>query len=342
MLFALEDRQTDDGAAMTTPPFFPTLPGQGWSVHKKPTFATIVAPPRLGPRSARRALSNPIWQFELTLRRARFGSRLSRPRRAIAAEPDGAVPAMPGAVWDVPLLRPDRQCGQRTIVWRRQRLARRPSTRAHARRLSAEWVVAPFAPSAPTPAPWSSSLQYAPNNIIAFPRTDSGRLGKVPDVGGRRRRGPSGRNQRRNIDRDGAQRLRLSIYRNQRQFRELHLASTPRRQRNSKDKRREQCRRPRDAVGDLADVLAARARRRRPAAPISPSSSPRPAIRSTCSAPISSNRPSRRPAPMSRRSRRPITAAPRSASPARSSIPPPTRSRMEPSPLRARPPRARR
>jgi hypothetical protein len=51
---------------MTTPPSFPTLPGQGWSVHKKPTFATIVASHVSG-REVRDALYvNPIWQFELT------------------------------------------------------------------------------------------------------------------------------------------------------------------------------------------------------------------------------------------------------------------------------------
>ena len=50
---------------MTTP-VFPALAGQGWSVHKKPTFATIVA----SHVSAREVRSpqylNPIWNFELT------------------------------------------------------------------------------------------------------------------------------------------------------------------------------------------------------------------------------------------------------------------------------------
>ena len=44
----------------------PALPGQGWSVHKKPTFATIVASHVSG-REVRDALYQyPIWQFELT------------------------------------------------------------------------------------------------------------------------------------------------------------------------------------------------------------------------------------------------------------------------------------
>ena len=51
---------------MTTPPSFPTLAGQGWSVHKKPTFSTIVASHVSG-REVRDALyQNPIWQFEVT------------------------------------------------------------------------------------------------------------------------------------------------------------------------------------------------------------------------------------------------------------------------------------
>ena len=51
---------------MTTPPSFPTLAGQGWSVHKSPVFSTIVAPHVSG-REVRNALyQNPLWQFELT------------------------------------------------------------------------------------------------------------------------------------------------------------------------------------------------------------------------------------------------------------------------------------
>jgi hypothetical protein len=51
---------------MTTPPTFPSLPGQGWSVHKKPKFSTIVASHVSG-REVRDALwQYPIWEFELT------------------------------------------------------------------------------------------------------------------------------------------------------------------------------------------------------------------------------------------------------------------------------------
>ena len=50
---------------MTTPPTFPALTGQGWSVHKKPLYSTIVAPHASG-REVRDALyQNPIWRFEL-------------------------------------------------------------------------------------------------------------------------------------------------------------------------------------------------------------------------------------------------------------------------------------
>jgi hypothetical protein len=51
---------------MTIPPSFPTLPGQGWSVHKKPTFSSIVASHVSG-REVRDPLWRyPIWEFEVT------------------------------------------------------------------------------------------------------------------------------------------------------------------------------------------------------------------------------------------------------------------------------------
>jgi hypothetical protein len=51
---------------MSAPPMFPTLAGQGWSVHKKPVFATLVAAHVSG-REVRDALYlNPVWSFELT------------------------------------------------------------------------------------------------------------------------------------------------------------------------------------------------------------------------------------------------------------------------------------
>jgi hypothetical protein len=51
---------------VTTPPSFPILPGQGWSVHKKPSFSTLVASHVSG-REVRDALyQNPIWHFELS------------------------------------------------------------------------------------------------------------------------------------------------------------------------------------------------------------------------------------------------------------------------------------
>lgn len=51
---------------MSAPPSFPNLSGQGWSVHKKPLFSTIVASHTSG-REVRDALyENPLWQFELT------------------------------------------------------------------------------------------------------------------------------------------------------------------------------------------------------------------------------------------------------------------------------------
>jgi hypothetical protein len=51
---------------MTTPPTFPTLAGQGWSVHKKPAFSTLVASHVSGREVRDLLYANPIWNFELT------------------------------------------------------------------------------------------------------------------------------------------------------------------------------------------------------------------------------------------------------------------------------------
>ena len=51
---------------MSAPPVFPQLAGQGWSVHKKPTFSTIVASHVSGREVRDARYTNPIWQFELT------------------------------------------------------------------------------------------------------------------------------------------------------------------------------------------------------------------------------------------------------------------------------------
>jgi len=51
---------------MSAPPFFPTLAGQGWSVHKKPVFSTLVAGHVSGREVRDPLYANPIWQFELT------------------------------------------------------------------------------------------------------------------------------------------------------------------------------------------------------------------------------------------------------------------------------------
>ncbi len=51
---------------MATPPSFPTLAGQGWSVHKKPTWSTIVASHVSGREVRYANYQYPIWNFELT------------------------------------------------------------------------------------------------------------------------------------------------------------------------------------------------------------------------------------------------------------------------------------
>jgi hypothetical protein len=51
---------------MTTPPSFPILAGQGWSVHKKPNWSTIVAPHVSGREVRFANYQYPIWEFEAT------------------------------------------------------------------------------------------------------------------------------------------------------------------------------------------------------------------------------------------------------------------------------------
>ena len=51
---------------MSTPPSFPNLTGQGWSVHKKPMFSTLVASHVSGREVRDPLYQNPIWQFEVT------------------------------------------------------------------------------------------------------------------------------------------------------------------------------------------------------------------------------------------------------------------------------------
>lgn len=51
---------------MSAPPSFPRLPGQGWSVHKKPMFSTLVASHVSGREVRDPLYQNPIWQFEVT------------------------------------------------------------------------------------------------------------------------------------------------------------------------------------------------------------------------------------------------------------------------------------
>ncbi|RBP03799.1 uncharacterized protein (TIGR02217 family) [Roseiarcus fermentans] len=52
---------------MTTPPSFPTLAGLGWSVHKKPTFSTIIGAHASGREVRTPLYVNPIWTFEVTI-----------------------------------------------------------------------------------------------------------------------------------------------------------------------------------------------------------------------------------------------------------------------------------
>ena len=49
-----------------SPPLFPALPGQGWSVHKKPTFSTRVASHTSGREVRASLFARALYEFELT------------------------------------------------------------------------------------------------------------------------------------------------------------------------------------------------------------------------------------------------------------------------------------
>ncbi len=49
----------------STPPSFPVLPGQAWSVHKRPTFATRVAPHVSGREVRRANYAAALYEFEV-------------------------------------------------------------------------------------------------------------------------------------------------------------------------------------------------------------------------------------------------------------------------------------
>jgi hypothetical protein len=51
---------------MPTPPSLPSLPGLGWSVHKKPIFSTTVNSHVSGREVRNAHYVNPLWEFELT------------------------------------------------------------------------------------------------------------------------------------------------------------------------------------------------------------------------------------------------------------------------------------
>lgn len=51
---------------MTSPPIFPTLPGEGWTVRKTPTFSSLLAQHASGRESRAQLYSAPLYVFELT------------------------------------------------------------------------------------------------------------------------------------------------------------------------------------------------------------------------------------------------------------------------------------
>ena len=59
--------ETADGEVnVTTPPTFPSLIGQGWSVHKRPTFSTRVANHVSGREVRQSLFADTLYEFEVT------------------------------------------------------------------------------------------------------------------------------------------------------------------------------------------------------------------------------------------------------------------------------------
>ena len=52
---------------MTTPPILPQFPGQGWSVHRKPTFSTRIASHVSGRENTAPNYAYPVREFEIVL-----------------------------------------------------------------------------------------------------------------------------------------------------------------------------------------------------------------------------------------------------------------------------------
>ena len=129
MLFALGDGEAARRCGHDHAALLPDAPRPRLERSQEADVLDDRRAPRLGPRGARRALAN-IRSGSSSSRFDGLASdrvELSRPRRAIAAKPDGPVPAMPGAVRHVPLHRPDRQRGRRTRASRPATARRRPS-----------------------------------------------------------------------------------------------------------------------------------------------------------------------------------------------------------------------
>ena len=58
--------EAEEREAVTTPPSFPALAGQGWSVHKRPTFSTRVASHVSGREVRQPLYAYTLYEFELT------------------------------------------------------------------------------------------------------------------------------------------------------------------------------------------------------------------------------------------------------------------------------------
>ncbi len=92
-------------------PIFPTLPGQGWSVKKTPTFSTRVASHSSG-REVRASLyAHALYQFELSFDALDSSGANAGLQAEIPANSDGLLDVLRRSAGNVSLRRSDRQRG---------------------------------------------------------------------------------------------------------------------------------------------------------------------------------------------------------------------------------------
>lgn len=151
-----------------TNPVFPLLSGLGWSVHKTPTFASLVASHVSGREVRAAQYANPVWQFEVSFEGldgttagayGGLGAQSLQTLMGLFLQCQGQfTPFLYADPTDYSVSAQSFGTGDGTTTsFQLQRTLGGFS----------EPVIAPFAPTAPSLSPVSTTL-YAPNNLLAY------------------------------------------------------------------------------------------------------------------------------------------------------------------------------